>query len=126
MKISIQKKCSFYLTFPIHGKKDLDFFLIVMMVVIFPLIRVVFEIYSENSQKCKYTFYCKKKKITKCKKNAVKFGIGHNGKSTSLYWLVTNRFIGNLPLYIFSPYLFLEFIKKILKKVNIHFIKKID
>jgi len=32
-----------------------------MMVVIFPLIRVVFEIYSENSQKCRYTFYCKKK-----------------------------------------------------------------
>jgi hypothetical protein len=45
------------------GKKDLDFFLIVMMVVIFPPIRVVFEIYSENSQKCKYTFYCKKKSL---------------------------------------------------------------
>ena len=102
------------------GKKDLDFFLIVMMVVIFPPIRVVFEIYSENSQKCKYTFYCKKK-ITKCKKkDAVKFGIGHNGKSTSLYWLITNRVIGNLPITTFSPYLFLEFIKKILKKVNIH------
>ena len=58
------------------------------------------------------------------KKDAVKFGIGHNGKSTSLYWLITNRVIGNLPVYTFSPYLFLEFIQKILKKVNIHFIKK--
>ena len=57
------------------------------------------------------------------KKDAVKFGIGHNGKSTSFYWLITNRVIGNLPVYTFSPYLFLEFIQKILKKVNIHFIK---
>ena len=104
------------------GKKDLDFFLIVMMVVIFPPIRVVFEIYSKNSQKCKYTFYCKKKSLNAKKKDAVKFGIGHNGKSTSLYWLITNRVIGNLPVYTFSPYLFLEFIQKILKKVNIHFI----
>ena len=72
-----------------------------MMVVIFPLIRVVFEIYSENSQKCKYTFYCKKK--LNAKKNAVKFGIGHDGKSNSLYWLITNRVIDNLPLYIVFP-----------------------
>ena len=48
-----------------------------MIVVIFPLIRVVFEIYSENSQKCRYTFYCKKK--LNAKKDVVKFGIGHNG-----------------------------------------------
>ena len=61
-----------------------------MMVVIFTLIRVVFEIYSENSQKCKHTFFSKKKRIT------AKFGIGHNGKSTSLYWLITNRVMGDL------------------------------
>ena len=71
-----------------------------------------------------YTFYCKKK-LLNTKKDAVKFGIGHSGKPTSLYWLITNRVIGNLPITTFSPYLFLEFIKKILKKVNIHQIQKI-
>ena len=72
------------------GKKDLDFFFNCNDGCNFSSNKgCVWDLFR-NSQKCKHIFFCKKKRIT------AKFGIGHNGKSTSLYWLITNRVMGDL------------------------------
>ena len=58
MKISIQKKYSFYLTFPINGKKGFGLFFNCNDGCNFSSNK---GCVWENSQKCKHTFFSKKK-----------------------------------------------------------------